>query len=89
MTRAGAVIERDLKIAGFHSVQGLQLAEMAMASQGFSVDLADGHFRPADRHARSDALDDAVAQARRNPLGDDTAGASCSPPTARTTTCHR
>jgi len=74
MTRAGALIERDLKHAGFTRIQGLQLADMAMASLAFSVDLADEKFRPADRHAGSDALDEAVSLARRKPLGDETAG---------------
>ena len=72
LTRAGGVIARDLAAAG-HPVTGYQVAEMAVASHAFYVDLADRKFRRADPHDRDDALADAVAQVRRKPLGDETA----------------
>jgi hypothetical protein len=72
LTRAGGVVARDLEAAG-HPVTGYQVAEMAVASHAFYVDMADRRFRRAEAHWRNDALDDAVAKARCKPLGDDTA----------------
>jgi hypothetical protein len=71
VTRAGALIARDLEGAAF-PVTRYDVREMAAASHGFHVDLADHRFKCAQKPSRKDALDEAVALARRKPLGDDT-----------------
>jgi hypothetical protein len=75
MTRSGRLLARDLQAASFKVTAPFELADMAAASQAFYVDMADQRFRRlGGRPTKGDALDEAVAMARRRPLGDDTSG---------------